>query len=81
MAEKSPIKEMVKLYLDGIELGYITFIVVDNMLEINHTVVHPEFRGNNYGKDLVESVIGIAGSRNLDVTSTCSYADRIMSEK
>jgi len=74
-------KETIKLSVEGDEVGYVSFMVVNNMLEIRHTVVYPEFRGKGYGKTLVDSAINVAKSRGLMVTSSCSYADRILSEK
>jgi Predicted acetyltransferase len=74
-------KETIKLSVEGKEVGYISFIVVDGTLEIRHTVVYPEFRGKGYGKTLVDSVISTAESQNLTVTSTCSYADKILGVK
>ena len=74
-------KETINLSIEGKEVGYISFVVNDGALEVKHTVVYPEFRGKGYGKTLVDSAISVAKSRNLTVSSTCSYADRILGEK
>ena len=79
--EGSSEKETIKLSVEGKEVGYISFIVAEGKLEIKHTVVYPEFRGKGYGKVLVDSAIGTAKSKNMIVTSTCSYADKILGEK
>ena len=79
--EGSSEKEIIKLSVEGKEVGYISFVVADGKLEIRHTVVYPEFRGKGYGKVLVDSAIYTAESKNLIVTSTCSYADKILGGK
>jgi Predicted acetyltransferase len=81
MAEVFFEKETINLLVKGKEVGYITFIVIEGVMEIKHTVVYPEFRRKGYGKTLVDSAISTAESRNLTVTSTCSYADKILGEK
>ena len=74
-------KETIKLLVEGKEVGYISFVVNDGTLEIRHTVVYPEFRGKGYGKTLVDSALSTAESRNLIITSSCSYADKILGGK
>jgi len=74
-------KETINLVIRGEEVGYISFVVTNGVLEIKHTVVYSEFRKRGYGKNLVDSAIDVAKSRNLTVTSSCSYADRILSGK
>ena len=74
-------KETIKLTVEGKEVGYISFVAIDDTLEIRHTVVYPEFRGKGYGKTLVYSAISTAESRNLIVISTCSYADKVLGKK
>ena len=81
IVKESSNKETIKLSIEGKEVGYISFMVIDNVLEIRHTVVYPEFRGKGYGKTLVDLVISAAESRNLVLTSSCSYADKILGEK
>jgi Predicted acetyltransferase len=71
-------KETIKLFVEGNEVGYIAFTVNDDVLEIRHTVIYLEFRGKGYAKSLVDSVIDIAKSRNLKLTSSCSYANKII---
>jgi len=74
-------KVIIKLFIEEKEVGYISFVETNEVLEIRHTVVYPEFRGKGYGKTLVDSAISAAESRGLTVTSSCSYADRILNEK
>ena len=81
VTDRSSEKETIKLSAEGKEVGYISFVVTENELEIRHTVVYPEFRGKGYGKTLVDSAINVAESRGLMVTSTCSYADKILGKK
>ena len=81
MDEEVSSKETMKLTVEGIEVGYISFTVNEDALEIRHTVVYPEFRGKGHGKTLVDLAMSTAKSRNLTVTSSCSYADKILGEK
>lgn len=68
--------------LDGSkEVGVCEYIEKENSWSIAHTIVNPEYRGQNIAKRLVESVLEEAKLNNKKVTATCSYAIKLMKLK
>ncbi|OSI12467.1 GNAT family N-acetyltransferase [Neisseria canis] len=67
---------------NGSESGFLTYqIRGDNTWNIDHTVVHPEFRGQGLAKVLVDAAIAEAETKQIKLTATCSYADKILQRK
>ncbi len=51
----------------------------DNCIIIDHTGVNNTYRGQNFGKKLVEEAVNYARNENLKIIPVCSYAKAIMS--
>jgi len=66
------------LMVDGQAGGYLTYEVYDGSLDIQHTVVYPELRGNKLGEALVVATVEYAESRGLKIAATCSYAKKML---
>ena len=66
---------------DGKSMGYLTYSVSGRILDIRHTVVDLEYRGQGLGRILVDSTIDFAKKEGLTVIPSCSYADRVMNNK
>ena len=55
--------------------GYLTYDKLsDEVVEITHTMVPPEFGGKGYGSVLVKAIIEFAQNRDLKVKPTCWFA-------
>ena len=66
------------LIVDGKEGGYLTYEINSGCLDIQHTVVRPELRGNKLGEVLVGAATEFAQSKGLSIVPSCSYAKKIM---
>ena len=66
---------------DGKDVGYLTYSISDKVMDIRHTVVDPVVRGQGLGRILVDSAISYAENEGLTIIPSCSYAERIMSNK
>ena len=73
-------KKIIRLYIDSVDVGYLTYEIFEGSVDIQHTVISQEHRGKGYGKVLVDFAIDVAESCGLTVTATCSYADQILNE-
>ena len=69
------------LMYNGRDAGYLTYDVSNNVLDIQHTVVYSEFRGQRFGKVLVDHAIAYASENGYSIIPTCSYAKRIVEDK
>jgi len=59
---------------NDVMIGEVTYLVYDNIYEINHTFVDPNHRGQKIGDKLIQKVIEKAGKDNKEIVYTCSYA-------
>lgn len=50
-------------------------------MNIEHTVVDPEFRGQGIAEKMVDQAIRFAREQGLQLTATCSYAAKKLEEK
>jgi len=66
------------LFVDGRRGGYLTYEINGGCLDIQHTVVSPELRGNKLGEVLVGAATEFAQSKGLSIVPSCSYAKKIM---
>jgi len=67
------------LYNEREKVGEVTFIKINpDAISINHTFVDERFRGNGYGKLLVEKVRELAQDKNWKLSATCWYADEVI---
>ena len=60
--------------LDGIEVGYRTYTLVEKTMDIEHTVVKPEMRGKGIGSRLVDAACDHAVSSGYTLLTSCSFA-------
>lgn len=55
----------------------ITFVKKDaNTIDIDHTEVSPNLRGEGVAGKLVQSVVKYARENDLKITASCSYAQK-----
>jgi predicted GNAT family acetyltransferase len=54
--------------------GYLTYVIEDGYMNIEHTVVKPELRGNGIGEAQVNAAVQHAEKKGLKVKASCSYA-------
>jgi predicted GNAT family acetyltransferase len=66
------------LIVDGQAGGYLTYDIYDGYLDIQHTVVKPEMRGNGLGEILLDAAAEYAKSKGLRIIPTCSYAKKML---
>jgi len=67
-----------RLIVDGRPGGYLSYEIYDGCLDIQHTVVNPELRGNKLGEVLLDTATEYAGSKGLRIVPTCSYAKKVL---
>lgn len=72
-------KDRIVLYVDGNEIGEITWFEENNKLIVDHTFVDPAYRGNNYARILVDEVVKFARSENKKIVPVCPYVDKVLS--
>jgi predicted GNAT family acetyltransferase len=64
--------------IDGREAGKLSYSTgPDGRIVIEHTVVRPEFKGKNAGKELVYAAIDFARSEKAKVVPVCRFAKMI----
>jgi len=68
------------LIVDGQAGGYLTYEIYDGCLDIQHTVVKAELRGNKLGEVLTAAATEYAGKKGLSIVPTCSYAKKLLSK-
>ena len=61
--------------------AYITFVVRDGILTVEHTVVSENHKGKGLGKVLVQEVANYAREKGWKVNSTCWFADGIFQKE
>lgn len=69
--ENSQFKLILK---DDVEAGYLSYeLTGDRQLSANHTVVNPEYKGNNYGQILLDHLVSYAEDQDLKIIPVCPY--------
>jgi len=66
------------LIVDGKAGGYLSYEICDGCLDIQHTVVNAELRGNGLGEVLITAATDYAGNNGLKIVPTCSYAKKLL---
>ena len=79
--DHAKVAKIIRIYYCDDAAGYLTYEILDGILDIQHTVINPEFRGKGFGRVLVEFVICFAENENLSVFPSCSYAKHIIDER
>jgi len=70
------------LIVDGKAGGYLSYEICDGCLDIQHTVVNAELRGNGFGEVLMAAATDYTRKSGLKIVPTCSYAKKLLgSEK
>ena len=68
-----PQNSTFKLNLDGY-LAYVTYLVKDKKLDIDHTLVPQQIGGRGVASQLVKATYDYAIEQGLYPTASCSYA-------
>ncbi|MDR1954390.1 MAG: N-acetyltransferase [Candidatus Methanoplasma sp.] len=66
------------LTVDGQAGGYLTYEICSGCLDIQHTVVKSELRGNRLGEVLLKAATDYADNNGLGIVPTCSYAKKLL---
>jgi len=66
------------LIVNGQAGGYLTYEIHDGCLDIQHTVVNAELRGNKLGEVLIAAATEYAERKGLKILPTCSYAKKLL---
>ena len=66
------------LIVDGQAGGYLTYDVYDGCLDIRHTVVNYELRGNKLGDVLIDAAVKYADEKGLKIVPTCGFARKLL---
>lgn len=60
---------------NDVAMGEITYVVSgDNLLIIDHTLVHDEFRGMGIASKLVAHIVELAREQNKKIMPLCPFA-------
>lgn len=63
------------------EVGEITYVYVkDHILNINHTEINDNFRGQGLGEKLIDAVVDFARKKEIHVSASCTYAKKVLEE-
>ena len=73
--------DKISIYLDGSEIGKITWFEKGENLVVEHTFVDPKFRGNNYAKILVDEVVNYARVNGKKIIPVCPYVDKVLTRE
>lgn len=69
------------LVLNGRSVGYITYEICDGALDIQHTVVNPDYRGKDFGRKLLDAAVQYAEKTDMKIIPTCSYAEKMLTKR
>jgi len=67
------------LFADGKAGGYLTYEISGGSLDIQHTVVNADLRGNGLGEVLLDAAVVYANKNGLKIIPTCSFAKKKLS--
>ncbi|WP_228068203.1 MULTISPECIES: GNAT family N-acetyltransferase [unclassified Neisseria] len=76
-----PEKQKFSLLQDFDEAGYLTYRIENGAWNIDHTVIHPAYRGKGLARLLVEAAAAEAAGQNIALTAGCSYAAAVLAER
>ena len=66
---------------NGKEIGEIAYAYVnDDLIDINHTEIDPNYRGQNLGQKLIDAIVDYARENNLKATAGCPYVAKVFSK-
>ena len=71
-------KGFFKAELEGKEAGRMSYTWAGKeKMIIDHTEVHPEFKGKNAGKQLVMAAVNFARENKITIIPLCPYAKSV----
>ena len=73
-------KKSTRFYLldDEKEIGEIAYAHVnDGRIDIHHTEIDPNYRGQNLGQQLIDAIADYARENNLKATVSCPYVAKV----
>ncbi|WP_078806520.1 GNAT family N-acetyltransferase [Pilibacter termitis] len=59
---------------EGNEVGEITWALAGTVMIVDHTFVDPEYRQDNFAKELVRQLVEYARKEEYEVLPLCPYA-------
>jgi len=63
-------------------VGHIDFVPSGpGVIDLNHTLVFPEFEGRGYGRELVAAAVAFARREGLRLQASCPYAARVIERR
>ena len=62
------------------EVGICEYVTTGDSWDIVHTYVDSNYQGQGIARNLVGCVITEARDRNISLTSSCSYANKILNK-
>ncbi|WP_317167404.1 GNAT family N-acetyltransferase [Winogradskyella costae] len=63
------------------EIGEITYAYVsEGLIDLNHTYIDSNYRGQNLGLQLIDAVADYARENNLKVKASCPYVVKVFGE-
>ena len=64
--------------LDGRELGVLSYVRGDGVIDLQHTVVHPEAQGLGVGSALIRDALDQARLDGDRIIPTCPFVQRFL---
>ncbi len=68
----------ISAMVNGKEVGYLTYSIDDGTLDIEHTVVDPEMRGQGIARKMVDAAAQFCRDEGLKIKASCSYAAHVL---
>ncbi|WP_179007932.1 GNAT family N-acetyltransferase [Winogradskyella forsetii] len=79
--EESTNRNRFYLINEGTEVGECTYVYVkDHIIDINHTEIDDNYRGQNLGEKLIDAVVNFARKNDIHVSASCPYAKKVLEE-
>lgn len=66
-------RSLFETEVDGVK-AYVSYVIADGCLDIEHTIVPPEIGGRGIAAALVKAAYDYALARNLIPRASCEYA-------
>ncbi len=71
------LKEQIKLCSNAVEVGYISYLEKDGILELNELYVYPGYRQNGYGKNLCDEFIKLSQEKSCQIINNCWFFNEL----
>lgn len=73
-----PAENRYELTVDGVLAGRVEYVEEGGVIDMQHTIVDPDFGGRGLGGRIVEYALTDARERGLRVVPTCSFISRFI---